>query len=276
MLGRKPTFTRTLFPRSCLRWLVYLGSFYSHSASAREPSPWSHCYRNERLTHWSVRPQTQALSSRLWPKVSPSFLFFLPQPLTHSEAGSNGLTWEVLSSIRFPWVTGESWVDCILSASLDTTDVSKGPSKTLLGSKDVVLQVVVFYCVPWTRSRGIWPPSQVLLAQLFRRSRKWDVPWDAGLSVPCAHCTQVTGSWCHFLVFIIFQTIEPLGSIQSMLGCLDLESTWFPLRKSAPHLSWSHEHSARLSSSWCRNAFKTRTVTFISWILPLKYPIQGF
>lgn len=47
MLGRKPTFTRTLFPRSCLRWLVYLGSFYSHSASAREPSPWSHCYRNE-------------------------------------------------------------------------------------------------------------------------------------------------------------------------------------------------------------------------------------
>ena len=150
----------------------------------------------------------------------------------------------------------------------------KGTKQDLLGSKSMILQVVVFYQVPWTRSKGIWPPSQVLLAQLSRRRGNETCP--TGLSVPCAHCTQVTGNWCHFLVFIIFQTIESLGSIQSMLGCLDLESTWFPLRKIAPCLSWSREHSARLSSSWCRNAFKTRTVSFISRILPLKYPIQGF
>ena len=173
-------------------------------------------------------------------------------------------------SLGYRWVTG----GLHLISKSGHNRCFKGTKQDLLESQGVVLQVVVFYWVPWTRSRVIWPPSQVLLAQLSRRSGKWDVP--AGLRVPCAHCTQVTGNWCHFLVFIVFQTIEPLGSIQSMLGCLDLESTWFPLRKSAPCLRWSCEHSARLSSSWCRNVFKTRTVSFISWILPLKYPIQGF
>lgn len=83
MLGRKPAFMRTLFPRNCLRCLVYLGSFYSHSASARALSPWSHWYRNKRLTDWSVRPQSpdpfpQALAKGL------SFLSLFPPSAFHT------------------------------------------------------------------------------------------------------------------------------------------------------------------------------------------------
>ena len=83
MLERKPTSIRTLFPRNCLRCLVYLGSFYSHSASAREPSPWSHWYRNERLTDWSVRPQSPGPFSQALAKGL-SYLSLLPPSASHT------------------------------------------------------------------------------------------------------------------------------------------------------------------------------------------------
>lgn len=103
----------------------------------------------ERLPTGLQDHKAQALSPRLWPKVSPSFCFFFPRRLSHFQASSDSLKWEVSSGVRFPWVKG-SRVGHILWASLqhDKCYLKRDQTRLLWEVEAVVFQVAGFYQAP--------------------------------------------------------------------------------------------------------------------------------